>query len=591
MGPGFGHWRLVILVGALGAAVCGHAGAQDQPPARAPAGAESVGTQDRAGAVVPPARRESIKTPITLEQTYRLSIPESDEAYGVVFHPDSKRVFVVYAAPMIDLWSAAIHYWPEELGLIAGGAAIGLGLWVARVLRRPRGRAVPHCRKCNYNLSGQPDLGLLNGPETRHEVRCPECGTNLRRKRPILGVAMWKRLAVPVSVLVLLVGGYGTMWALRLPRSGRANAWFNWTSTGLYNTLRQLAWAQPGSPFVSVGDLVKEFDLTNGSVTRTLYSAADRTFWTPTIAPDGGSLFLQGWGYASIARIDTRTGARVDLVTPLVNGQFESNAPAVLGFSPDGATAYVACHDEENALNQVAAWDLRAGTTTLVFTTAAFRRPDTRGSWSRLFAMFRRQGRVGFLSVPNFMEAYPTKTFVLKVHTPGEPERLINPGEPIDASCSSVVTPNGDMAFLTGGYGAVVIGIDLDKGETAGTLAMDSRERAGFKICLSPDGRFLVVPTSSGCLLVREIAKRRWVARLRYPPDLYGAEPSVSQDGRWVAAIGQRNKSAPGVTKNSRGMPVYAHDVVLFDLAPVLAGLDRPTGEPGEHATPDGAPQ
>jgi hypothetical protein len=58
------------------------------------------------------------------------------------------------------------------LGILLGLVAVGLVLWA---LVRPRKGEVPHCRRCGFSLAGLTEPG-----------RCPECGSELARKRAVV---------------------------------------------------------------------------------------------------------------------------------------------------------------------------------------------------------------------------------------------------------------------------------------------------------------------------------------------------------------------------------------------------------------------
>ncbi len=57
------------------------------------------------------------------------------------------------------------------------------------------------------------------------------------------------------------------------------------------------------------------------------------------------------------------------------------------------------------------------------------------------------------------------------------------------------------------------------------------------------------------------------MARLADPNGLYGAQPSISKDGRWVAAVMQKNISSP---------QKYGHDLVIWKLEADLGSAVTP---------------
>jgi hypothetical protein len=82
--------------------------------------------------------------------------------------------------------------WP--LALVGAAALGGLLLLALGLRRRPRG-SIPHCRRCDYNLTG------LSGQH------CPECGADLWRPRGIVQGARRRSPASIVFGLILLIPG------------------------------------------------------------------------------------------------------------------------------------------------------------------------------------------------------------------------------------------------------------------------------------------------------------------------------------------------------------------------------------------------
>ncbi|MFN7020955.1 MAG: TolB family protein [Phycisphaerales bacterium] len=105
--------------------------------------------------------------------------------------------------------------------LIAGLLVL---LMVARRLRRVQERGRAYCRRCNYELS--PPLAEL-GPDGRVRVpadhaRCPECGVELGRRRPVAGRRRWRRVRPGLALgAVLVIGGTVALrWSLEPLRPG-----------------------------------------------------------------------------------------------------------------------------------------------------------------------------------------------------------------------------------------------------------------------------------------------------------------------------------------------------------------------------------
>src|SRR5690606_35587345 len=137
-----------------------------------------------------------------------LYFPESSGHIGSVMFPTgggAERALVQLNPSIIDLWAGAVSYWPEILGGVLALLAIAC-LWrVVRVLRRKREAGAWHCRRCNYSLAGVPQGDGASGQ------RCPECGVDLQRRRPVLGRRTRQRIAPALAVLSLAAIGYATM--------------------------------------------------------------------------------------------------------------------------------------------------------------------------------------------------------------------------------------------------------------------------------------------------------------------------------------------------------------------------------------------
>src|SRR5262249_50806550 len=115
-----------------------------------------------------------------------------------------------------------------------------------RAIRQRRVVGDPYCRRCNYHLAN------LKEPEAG-PPRCPECGVDLLKRRPVRGRAVWRRF-IPVGVAVLVLAlGYGAMWVGRVPRDGAVSRWFTWPSELVcrWANERKIAWVRPYRAFLN----------------------------------------------------------------------------------------------------------------------------------------------------------------------------------------------------------------------------------------------------------------------------------------------------------------------------------------------------
>ena len=164
-------------------------------------------------------------------------LDSSTASGGSTIHvlPDGKALSLG-VEPRANVWEVIVFFWPE----LAMAALLLLLLWPAwriwRVMRRPQAVGQPHCRRCNYQLTG---ITSSN---------CPECGAELTSRNRMTGKARKRRLvpalviagglAGSLTALVILweppsaVGGW-TMEPV-LPRDGRVSTWFRWYSGPVY---------------------------------------------------------------------------------------------------------------------------------------------------------------------------------------------------------------------------------------------------------------------------------------------------------------------------------------------------------------------
>jgi hypothetical protein len=225
------------------------------------------------------------------------------------------------------------------------------------------------------------------------------------------------------------------------------------------------------------------------------------------------------------------------------------NEPTVIGFTPDGSGAYLQWCDRDRNVSGVALWPWRNGGEIASLAQAAGFTRDTGGqasNWPRIFSFRDHNGAAGaarFLSIPNFMEAYPTHKFVVMLHDGSTATRSIDVQPMPNAHQKPVVSADGTTLFLEGYDRANVLGVDLDSGETIGTVMLPVLGGGTGGLARSKGGRYLVIGDGRG-LLVRDTEAKMWCVRLTLPASLYGPRPSVSPDGRWIAAVCQgSNKS------------------------------------------------
>jgi hypothetical protein len=157
------------------------------------------------------------------------------------------------------------------------------------------------------------------------------------------------------------------------------------------------------------------------------------------------------------------------------------------------------------------------------------------------------------------MEAFPTGTCELRLHGEGSTYRERTPAPRPDPTFRPVVSADGATLFYVSNLGAWLVAFDLETGAVARKVALGI---SGWSwLGISGDRRWLAVP-SRNCVLIRDTGEDRWAARLTHPASVYAPQASVSRDGRWVAAVCQKNVGAAG----SRG--AFTHELTIWRVGP-----------------------
>jgi hypothetical protein len=497
---------------------------------------------------------------------------EPDTALSAAFAPDGEALYVHLGVQAVNLWPSLVALWPEALGGVVVLATLALA-WV--VFRRHRNRQIkgmPHCRRCNYELTPQvrprdesDSTGSLFPFTWSPGVMCPECGTGLDQARPVLGRGLARRVAPTFAVWLCIVLGYGSMFALGVPRRGWVSEWLDLSSTWLVSHADSWAirWL---SPRVDSCDRVIEVDPATGAQRRIVATRWGYSVFELTLTPDGSTLFLSG-GRDSLLAIDVQSGRALNRVRLPGQAGVEHRRPAVIGFSPDGTDAYVQWWNIAENKSGVSRWIWRTGTSAATLVEEAGYVDGQAGrasNWPRGFVLRDHRGTTDsspsprFVSVPNFMESFPTKSFVMRVHEGGSLARDMSVLPLPDHLSDPAVTLDGSTAILPSEYGSHVSGFDLDTGSMIGSIAAPDPATAG-QCVLSRGNRYLVTDGIKGTC-VRDTELKKWILSLHPPSGLYAPSSTVSADGRWVAAVCQGHTTTP------TGQRGYVHRVVVWDL-------------------------
>jgi hypothetical protein len=492
--------------------------------------------------------------------------PGCDQVFSIAMSPSppsEKPVLYVHSmAPTVNLWPNVVRLWPELLGGVVGMVTL-VAVFVAwRVWRRARRleRGKWYCRRCSYEIAGWPAraAGDRNGraAEVAAAGRCPECGVELAKRRPVRGRAWVRRPVVLAVAAVWLVaaGGYGWMLVAELPRGGRAGRWMDWSSMWLvkYKDERLVRWLEPR---VVQGQVVVAIELEMGGgkeMRPRVVTTRSRSSLMPIAAsPDGAAIFL-GRQDGTIRVVDARSGRLVrEMSFPGVSfgGQ---RRPTIIGASPDGSVVYVHWHDPRQSKagprrSGVLGWEWRRGKTRELLVEHAASAPDesdvirSDGRTEPPSYWLRDHGGRG--GSPRFvsrvMPGWGRSPSVLSLHEEGRGSRRLEVDD-LEVTRGMAMSPDGGSVYFV----QSVLGrsedrlhrVDLETGETISKVSFDG-PLGEVRFAWSARGRWLVLVSEKG-LVAYDTLKGEWGVRLSLPVGLWprreDAMAAISSDGAWV---------------------------------------------------------
>lgn len=518
------------------------------------------------------ARRPDLsgtKVDQTLEPTHRIKFDGSDRIAHVSISPDGNTAYCLVPAQRVDVYALGREWWPELLGGVLTLVVLAYLLVLVRVLRRPRRPGAPHCRRCNYDVTVQAPDSVRRRAERKHAAvgtLCPECGTDLARKRPLRGRSTARRLLLPSAVVGACAAGYVAMHAAGVARTGPLNnapeVWSAWADR--LDERHALAAVRKHRTDVA---RVMRVDTRTGRVVAELRTLRGYPLGDMRVSPDGRHLAVVGdettllW----VRTTDGRTIARTTV------GEFRGGgveAKFVIGFSGP-ATApwvYFASADQASGMSRLVRWRPADGTRQVVIEEPAYEITYINGMkahQARRYALLHRADGVATVSAPGFMEAAQTNQYELTVRGPierGSPVERVVPVQERSVSMSPLMpTPDGQTIFISASSRGI-IGIDARTGEPLGRLSPAITQPPNQELAISADGRWLFVPVISNSVLVRDITLKRWVAELKFPAQFIAPKPEPSPDGRWLAVVAfQAQGTGPGAR--------YEHELFLYDLS------------------------
>jgi hypothetical protein len=480
---------------------------------------------------------------------------------STVFAPDGRELYVQLLPEVISIWQVLVFLWPELLGALTVLVALVALLLAGRVVRRPQCRGSLHCRRCNYDLTG---LATRRGP-AQSSGPCPECGVDLARQTPRVGRRMRRRLAPVFTPLLVILLVCCAMWAVGVPRQGRASAWIVWPSEWAAKQAKQgqIAWL---ARFVATRERIIAVNPTSGLIIRTVASRTVPTYFPLSVSPDGNWLLLSG-GPDTLERVSVRTGA-VGGSVPLAGSDSyrRFGGRDIVGYTPDGGTAYVVHSDAERIRTRVVEWNLATDAVTAIFETDAY--PDRRG---RSDPHARRVVFVPgndplFAIAPSFQESLYTQSYPIWLFSPraGQVVRELRVAESVSSYSSPVISPDGRRLFLSA-VADGILGIDLESGESLGHVKPAKSSASGVEeLLINRAGDLLFLPLGQGSIAVRSLPERRWATSLSttgLEPPLLGRAPglAISSDGRWLSVVGLKAGTPQGGPS--------AFELLIYDLS------------------------
>lgn len=480
------------------------------------------------------------------EPTHRVRFPGSPNIRGITFSADGHSIFVHLQDLAINLWEVLVYYWPEVLGTLTAVTTIVCTIALWRITHRKRLVGEPHCRQCNYCLKGC------------ESERCPECGAQI--KRPVIGRSMRRRTWPFAAPLVFMLALYGSLWLLRVPRSGYVRDWIHWWSYGL------AAWAcESNSPLADRwGRLVNrivEVDVATGELLETsvTWGSSQLVGFPITLTPDGAHLLMTLQDHDRLSLISTRSGR---VVKRLSYGKWPkrriSRWRQVAGFDDAGKTVYLVAFDQKGHKTYLLAWEWQSDQTTVLLESDA----ETQSSKPGPTTLPREYHYIPGTSPPHFLELPASyrvgdEAIEILVRDSSQPNRVVTRfSTTLWAYFDTPISPDGKSVFVyrrdsenaltefdlsTGAFLSI---INAPAGHRYGPGQTDKSRRLLVVTgeCLLPTSRRL--PYGAGdqpgapVFLVRDMVRKRWVGRYAVPEHWLPREPCVSPDGCRFAAWG-----------------------------------------------------
>ncbi|VAX39473.1 hypothetical protein MNBD_PLANCTO03-1813, partial [hydrothermal vent metagenome] len=462
------------------------------------------------------------------------------------------RAIVHSYVEVIDLWRVMVFIWPEVLGTLVGLWLL-VALWIVWCrAHRPRRRGVLFCRRCNYELGTTEDREQLLAAK----AVCTECGRDITPHLLVPGRSQRWRILRPLVVGLLPAIAYGVLFlVVGLNRSCAAVRWFSLPSVRAGELTAERGWTW-FDEFRRSMDRFEEWDLEAGRPVRTIRIGPSWTSTRVLLTADNSGLIAGGGRFSLLVCIDTATGrVRSRLKLPAISMMaFGEHAMAP---HPDEAeTVFVLVLDQDAEQHVLYSWNTRSGESSELCRLPAWSYEPERPV-ERSLALTTIDNEPMLVMLPTFMESYNRDVFEVRVLSlSGEVVRTFDI-EPKPEPMGAAVVPSEPRLYIPSSMG--LAGIDLATGKPLGILRKKTDMIGAREVATTASGRLLLVPSIKGAILVRDTRAKAWLPSLLENTPAYGPQLSVSPEGRWVAAVVQRNIDTPAQMS-------FAHDMLVWKL-------------------------
>jgi hypothetical protein len=467
--------------------------------------------------------------PRLIEPSHVLGPEVLSGLYSSALSPDGTRAYANLHTRVLDAGGAISHHAPDLAAAAAALLTLVMLIPIVRRMRRPQVVGESYCRRCNYHLAAH-----AGGP-------CPECGLEQSKVSPVKGRRIARRIAGPFAIILLGVALFGVVRFV-----GRGSPYLDpdWTLSAEYSWLKlpTFKWA---ARFVTMGERLVEVDTTSGEVVRTIVRRRAPTYVQLELTPDGRGVYLVAPKQKGLDLVSVASGRVRSKFRPGGTFLCETGGRSVIGHSPDGESAVVSYWDSSDDAH-AAVWNLRDGSHRVIASTRAYIEPagGRNSNWGRQFVLSRWESAPEVISVPLFMESFPTKSYRVRLFDQaGSPLSEYDIVKYANHTSVPVVYPGGEAMFVTAAVMGGISIIDPGNGALLQKLILPGNDQAWDKSTLSPGASHLVIPGFKN-VYVRDLRLKAWVMTLSKPRDLIAPRPHMDEGCTRAIAVSQISRRA-----------------------------------------------